>query len=384
MDAPRPTPRLRLFISTDIVNSTAFKQSSPGEDGVPHPWLKAINEFFSSIREELEGEYEKFVPEKGIDQEVIGDCPEFWKAAGDELILIQQVIHEDQPIVTLHLFLKALSRVRRNIRLAGKGLDLKVTAWLAGFPINNAEFVINKDGERGFPGDDDHNYNHYVQVERFYKDEDSGQILDFIGPQMDLGFRLASLATPRKMVASLDLVWLLTDSFLKGEPWRNLMNIETRMKFDGTHILKGVLSGAPYPVFWFDVQPDPELNSAEDRVSGLPEIAPPNIIEYCKKYSKHHEFTWLDKPFVCRDENEIENLPSSYQEKLASLRERLQRDHDKYEKEVEMLSSDKTDSDRKDLTDGERKKIIQLLKDLQIRKKDNDKGDDPEEPVPSD
>jgi hypothetical protein len=347
MEAPKPLPKLRLFISTDIVNSTSFKQRRTNDklsqDG-PHPWLTTFNDFFSSIREELSTLYETKKDGNSYG-DTLGECPKFWKAAGDEVILVQTIEHEDQPFITISLFLEIITKIRATIRSAGPGLDLKITAWLAGFPLNNAEFVLGIDRQRPeFPGSDDHYYSHYVYLDRFYQKPEPGEMLDFIGTQMDLGFRLASLATPRKLIISLDLAWILINTFKKdGDLWPNLFELTGRIRFDGTKTLKGVLSGAPYPIFWIDVKPDHLLNSAEDGVEQITPIPLSSVTEYCQQFFEHYsDDSWLSRPFVYNREDSLENLPKDYREKLTHLQDRLGKDFKKYETEKSNLLESKS------------------------------------------
>lgn len=374
MNPPNPIPRLRLFLSADIVNSTAFKQRSESEDDLPHPWLSTYNDFFYSIQNDLAFEYEKLREQKEIEESLIGHCPRFWKAAGDEIILVQHITQPDQPYIAISLFLKVINRIRKNVRGAGTGLDVKLTAWLAGFPINNAEFVIGSDRNEDFTGSDDYDYSHYVYLEKHYDNELDETIqfaenLDFIGPQMDLGFRLASLATPRKLIMSIDLAWMLAKTALeKTGQMAEYFDIRQRFKFDGTQSLKGVLSGIPYPIFWFDVLPDQLLNIKEDVVSGRTSVGLTSVVCYIEEFINHHSNQktgsshdsdngenenisenaernlWLCKPFVCKPEDGIEDLPESHRMRLEYLREELQKKYKMYNEEEEELKSEGADS----------------------------------------
>ncbi len=257
---------------------------------------------------------------------------------------MQEIEHIDQPLISINLFLNVLSKVRKVIKDASMSLDLKVTAWLAGFPINNAEFVVGAQRKKrpDFPGSDDHNYSHYVHLERFYEDPLPHEMLDFIGPQMDLGFRLASLSSPRKMVLSLDLTWMLINTFSKsGNKWPSMVDLSGRIRFEGSVALKGVLSGAPYPVFWFDVKPDHMLNTAEDGVNQIVSIPLSSITEYCNRIFEHYSATWLDQPFVCIDEEQ--DLKQNYRERLKGLRSRLRKYAEKYKREKEDLTKNPPD-----------------------------------------
>ncbi|MBF0138634.1 MAG: hypothetical protein HQL65_20605, partial [Magnetococcales bacterium] len=104
---------------------------------------------------------------------------------------------------------------QENIRKKHSNLSLKGTAWTAGFPIRNRRVVVEHSKGR--------------------------QVEDFIGPDMDIGFRLSKLARPGPIVASMDLVDLLVGR--RYQP-------KLKCVFVGWETMKGVFAEKPYPVHW--------------------------------------------------------------------------------------------------------------------------------------
>jgi hypothetical protein len=102
--------------------------------------------------------------------------------------------------------------------LADLPLRLKGSAWLAKFPSPNIE----------------------VEVPELAKDGRTTPT-DFIGPDIDLGFRLGKFAHPSTVCVSLDLL----DVVLRAAN-RELLDCYLA----GREELKGVLFGRPYPVVW--------------------------------------------------------------------------------------------------------------------------------------
>src|SRR5262249_6657574 len=152
--------------------------------------------------------------------------PRLVKAIGDEILLETELKNSSDARALIRFFGRALARyASRN--LASLRLQLKGTAWIAGFPINNHQFQIDT----------------YGSIAR-----------DFIGPCIATGFRIAKFATPTKLVVSVDLALVLltsTDDALDSH-------------FDGTQGLRGVLGGKPYPIIWYKVPgADAELHEAE-------------------------------------------------------------------------------------------------------------------------
>ena len=67
---------------------------------------------------------------------------------------------------------------------------------------------------------------------------------DFLGLEIDIGFRLASLTHPGRVIVSIDTADLISAS--------RLISIPVRLHHVGWVQLKGVLSGVPYPVIFSD------------------------------------------------------------------------------------------------------------------------------------
>lgn len=198
---------LRLFLSADIVNSTALKQefqNPPGES-----WIEVAHGFFTSFPSEFAAESANV---ELADGSPIAAVPELWKALGDELIFVIEVRRMADIPPILNAFRKRIQVWNREFE--GKRVFIKGAAWLAGFPVMNSAIM----------GDDtDH--------------------LDFIGLSMDVGFRLCHHASPRRFVLGVELAYVLAvlDSALFSD-----------LKYFGKEILKGVLRDRPYPILSLD------------------------------------------------------------------------------------------------------------------------------------
>src|SRR5690348_15681874 len=102
-------PKLRLFLSVDLVGSTASKQRpnfpirEPGklwaDGGMAPPWLSPIANFFGAFQEAFVREWRIFkndvAPRLEIDARI---DPSFWKANGDELIFVKE-LHDRKEIL---------------------------------------------------------------------------------------------------------------------------------------------------------------------------------------------------------------------------------------------------------------------------------------------
>lgn len=217
--------RLLLFLSVDIVGSTAFKNKDK-ED--LNNWTEVFTNFYTEFTESFESIYDTRLKhnQKVFDQiECIKKSsigietdakPEIWKLAGDEIIF--KIVVDNCLVIPTALvsFIETIKKYRESDFYDKEiDLDLKGCAWIAGFPVINKSFEIN--------GNE-----------------------DYIGHSIDTGFRLSKFASPIKFILSVDLVYLLIK-----------LNIDEQflssLTYHGKESLKGVLNNKPYPIFFIPV-----------------------------------------------------------------------------------------------------------------------------------
>ncbi len=375
MNVEFPSRRVRLFLSMDFVGSTPYKQANhPHQtisetDGIdPQPWSSPFAHVFSQLELDLDSIWEAvfnvaqglnnnpnyetsqadlvklltherpfYARETRKNQAPIRAKPHHWKAIGDESVFILKLENPIQALVAVKVFSEAVKKIRAHMRdKKWNPLNVKASAWLAGFPVNNSEIVL---GPRNIelPAPKDAQAMKYVaplayRYGREHLKERAGidtkaadlpfpsgkigtiedcaqdalhQYLDYVGPQVDVGFRLADLATPEKMTVSADLAYLLArtlymikdggkairheaagtkdvnddkrlSAFLKApvsvkvyrkDPIEFSLN-DIKMYYDGRRPLKGVRNGIPYPVFWIANDPVDEVLECERELLG--------------------------------------------------------------------------------------------------------------------
>jgi hypothetical protein len=270
---------LRLFLSLDIVGSTEFKQASRSGDaprGIADAWVEPFLSFYQISVEQMEAQWARTCAEMLTVEPLnkserfgFGVHPEFWKGAGDEVLFSKDIRSPLDAMATIHTFLMVMREHRARFAQKGLQLNVKGTAWLAGFPVNNAEVMLPAQYAKLPAGRLDEpvaeNYR-FLDLYRAGKVRTPYQ-LDYIGPSIDLGFRLREHATPRRLVVSADLVWLLChahDSCTEAERRRcRSLNIP-HIGYDGRQGLKGILGGQPYPLMWIEADPENAIDNAED------------------------------------------------------------------------------------------------------------------------
>lgn len=201
---------LRLFLSTDVAGSTEFKVGLARQRGTG--WLDVFRNFFRNFPILMMGQVGmEFLTEDTLPEMTV------WKFMGDETIFVCVPASPEEVTLLVRAHLNAMASYEAQY-LADLPLRLKGSAWLARFPSPNIEIEVPELGRSGGTAQ-----------------------TDFIGPDIDLGFRLGKFAWPATVSVSLDLLDVvlhagnrdLLDFFLVGrEP------------------LKGVLFGRPYPAIW--------------------------------------------------------------------------------------------------------------------------------------
>ena len=216
--------RLLLFMSVDLAGSTAFKSKTVTEK--IQPWLKVFVDFYHEFPTKLRGQYLAGKP----DSKNPLKSPEMWKAIGDELVFVAKIGNGGEVPEHLRHFRETVRYYREIVQDVDAKLDLKATAWIAGFPVYNSAIFLPETEQNGSKRE------------------------DYIGPSIDTGFRLGKVATSRRFVISVELAYLLASL----QATTKHLN-EFDFYYDGGVELKGVLSGFPYPVIWTDLHNPSEL-----------------------------------------------------------------------------------------------------------------------------
>lgn len=202
---------LRLFMSVDMVGSTQFKARLTGKGAIG--WLDTFQTFFTTFPLVLAGQIAfEFLDDHGSTPAV-----DVWKVLGDEVIFVAQPQTPEEVTSILVTLLRTM-RLYEERHFAELPLRLKGTAWVADFEEQNIELEIPE-----------------------LSSSDARRHVDFIGPDIDLGFRISKYARPASLVLSLGALELLLAA---GNQALAALYLVTREE------LKGVMFGRPYPIVW--------------------------------------------------------------------------------------------------------------------------------------
>lgn len=243
------TPQIRLFLSVDIFGSTNLKNTKNymnllsrysdlqkiHDRIINKPTDTSKNSNDSIIYEILETEeldWTKIIKNTFLDfhNMFIKELNEknlfLWKVLGDELIYSLKLDDGEDLQKKLLAFYKTLRNYDKQL-CDKKSIRLKGSAWVASFPIRNK--VIEIPSPQLYFNED----NKYIKYP--YPKE------DYLGPEMDIGFRIGKCVAPGFIVVSIELAYLL-GSVNSSDQFR-LGNV-------GWEQLKGVLGGRHYPIYW--------------------------------------------------------------------------------------------------------------------------------------
>ncbi len=295
-----PHYRIRLFLTVDLVGSTAFKAKS-GEIGrtkdQPYPeWVTRFRQFYRLFPETLEAEYRNITTDGSFEP-----CPRVWKTIGDEIIFCVRVLHTRHVARCVSAFLKALDEFGRSLEGDKVPLDVKGSGWIAPFPADNIAIKVIESANGGSPSSD------FEFSEEIEADVDNfPHKYDFLGRNIDAGFRFAKNASADKFTASVELGYILAEAASVGI-------FSGRFSYHGRESLKGVHGDRPVPIVSIDTERSVSKRNVRERERLLTqesEVAPLALRDFLHAFMLD---CGVDLPVVAADGGEEQSsLPASY------------------------------------------------------------------------
>jgi hypothetical protein len=230
-----------LFFSVDIVDSAFYKTA------FIEGWGKGIQTFYKEFPELYRESCNNADLSRHNALELL--APKVWKPVGDELLFYVDINEawdslagKDQisPYEFVLFYTVAFIRTVKShnqkadqiLKANGRAFKVKGCAWFA-------NVVAGKEY--------DHNYgNLQVQIEG--SDRSHTPWTDFIGRQIDIGFRISKYSTLNRLVLSVEYcILLLRDNYLTLEDEGILLH------YDGRKPVKGLLEQLGYPIVYVDM-----------------------------------------------------------------------------------------------------------------------------------
>ncbi|MGE4558231.1 MAG: hypothetical protein AB7D07_15615 [Desulfovibrionaceae bacterium] len=212
---------LYIFFSYDLVNSTRYKEIN--KDG----WPKVITHFYSVIKD-------SFRKRSSFFQDI-----KIWKYAGDEVLLYHKLKSREEIKYCLQDASNVLDASIQGLHTAHKDtksiLSIKASVWCA-YATYLEPQTLDAAGNC--------NLRNIILLD---PNGESTQ-LDFLGPDVDVGFRISHYTHRRRLVLSADLAYLLCKNCSAPES----KSIEDSLKIITFKKLKGIWNGRMYPIIWFE------------------------------------------------------------------------------------------------------------------------------------
>lgn len=236
--------QLLVFFSADFVNATDYKARHPPSTQAK-AWPRRFETIFQLFHDEFQHQIHTTRSELRQTPRNLS-TPKLWKINGDELLYRDLVYpgeeQEGYPalITSVRAFINTVSLL--DSKLLEEGLGIKGCVWTAGFPVRNKQIYFR--AETAIP---------VIRLDYDIIDFDTGDLItptaqdtiDYVGVDIDLGFRLASNTPPGRVRCSLDVAWFLT--FDRSSEMVNVFHL-------GWTPLKGVCGGNPYPLLLLSME----------------------------------------------------------------------------------------------------------------------------------
>ena len=242
-----PHSKQRIFLSIDVIGSTKLKSSLSQPAHTSSVWA---NEFAVFLPKVVDVYWNKFV--ETVNKHCPGNCKHkcisgtrlkkedvysrtvnVWKYIGDEVVLTAELVCNQ---VSLYVLALAETIKHFNNDFERKPLNddpdnimqIKGTAWVAGFPVDNIELDLPSTGGH--------------------------KVRDYLGPLIDLGFRLSRFASKDRLIISASLAFFIASESDMKEPIVHMNEQKYRLPlcFGGIVEVKGVKDGK-HPLIWYSV-----------------------------------------------------------------------------------------------------------------------------------
>lgn len=327
-------PRLRIFLSVDLIGSTEYKIVHMRDPATEPSWWPIVSMlFYTDFQRKFLENWENY--SSVASQENVGASPKFWKAMGDELIFSKICTSQDQVVAAVQVWRRTVLDFKIN--WAHPELRFKTGGWLVGTPCRNWEVAFlradsNEMDETLSGNSIVYNFN---LLKQYYDETCLRKIdIDFIGPGMDCGFRILGFADERKFVMSADLAYLIGS---RTGPWGEKEYASDYPALDfyylGIQEIKGYSrSGIGYPIFWLDAfDKDAPGNSSvhakmSDFLSGNKVINSSDVIKALDPFLKDFDGP-PDRPYICSVGNDgeisevLQTVPEEHVREINRLRE---------------------------------------------------------------
>lgn len=309
-------PYLLYFLSIDIIDSTRIKNEYKNKKENSSSWSIKFNSFFNDVDTHLGKIYNK-IPDLENFQGLFK-----WRTIGDEIVYFSQI--KDLSHLIEHV--NAAAQFSKEFNdTEGNSLNIKLTSWIAGFPVNNALFYEKEQKL----------HSHYTKKIRNYPD------INFLGPCIDTGFRISKFASLNKFILSIDLSLILLHFIKNDSKLKEKCNF--KFYFDNEQNVKGINNGK-YPIIWLNLS---ERDTLDFILEKNDKCCIKKLYNYCIDYMDKNK---IYKPFVFGNQIGIFKYSKKYEDELLKVKKVLTYNEKENPDEKEPLP-DKSNKSKVDLND---------------------------------
>ncbi|MEW5813780.1 MAG: hypothetical protein AB1798_00055 [Spirochaetota bacterium] len=274
-----------IFFSVDIVDSSAYKSRFLND------WSKDFKLFLEAFPNKL-NESCKSVKIPRHEARPL-PCPNIWKLVGDEVLFFIDIsetyekLQDKKELAYYELVLYYTILFRRAIIVHNSAADEKLKKNDRAFKIKGAAWFANIVKGPNY----DELYGN-IEIEFNNAKADGLKQRDFIGRQIDIGFRIAKHSTLNRFVISVEFaILLLRDNYLTIED----EGIE--LYYEGRKSIKGILEYVDYPIICIDMEDKFEHYENDLLLRDVTPVNQINLMYFMEEYIKRTNFI-LYYPFV--------------------------------------------------------------------------------------
>ena len=203
---------LYVFISIDLVNSTAYKYKYPKK------WPKVFHDFYIISTESLTSCF--------VHSEV-----KVWKRLGDEILFYITIKDKTEMYRILEYVDNTLTIIQESLS-EDNSIYAKSSVWVADITEYNEDIK---------------NYNNVSLPTGCAKTGCARDSLDFIGSDIDTGFRISKYVTKGRIIICAKMAYTLYKMQCPNE----CVNISKYLRIVSYERLKGVWNNRAYPIIWY-------------------------------------------------------------------------------------------------------------------------------------
>jgi hypothetical protein len=317
--------KLRIFLSADLSGSTNYKFVCQKKGKL---WSNVFAQYYRRLEANFVDRWYQVGKEEYPERFSLNKLPQLWKAIGDELVFSMKLESHIDTLHAIEAFEDVIRVERRVLKKISDGMmDVKGSAWIAGFPIDNSEVMLKRKNlhneerlkkeieEIRLQNGVDWTFSSEEKARRIFEmDYEEGEV-DFIGPDIDTGFRIAKLSTPRKFGLSVDLAWLIGHAMINTNKSNKL-----DIYLDDKVSLKGVLDGKGYPFLFIDTEQNILRKHPHEKILGRKaDHDVTEVVAFCKHFIDSTN-GGLHIPYIlCDEEKEFTVIPETHKAPLAAL-----------------------------------------------------------------